>query len=168
MVHKVLAAMDLSKNSEAVFEQAVALAASSKTSLILVHVLSYEEEDSPSPISSVSPYAPGSAFMPELWDMNRQEWEKYEKEGLELLRSLCDRATAAGVQAEFTQPFGSTGRVICELARTCEAEVIVMGRRSHSALGELFLGSVSNYVVHHAPCSVFIVQHPLMPLNKDS
>jgi hypothetical protein len=32
------------------------------------------------------------------------------------LRSLCDRATAAGLQAEFTQSFGSTGRVICDLA----------------------------------------------------
>jgi nucleotide-binding universal stress UspA family protein len=168
MVNKVLAAMDLSENCEAVFEQAVALATPSKASLMLVHVLSYEEEDSPSPISSVSPYAPGSAFLAELWDINRQEWEKYEKEGLELLRSLCDRATAAGLQAEFTQSFGSTGRVICDLARSWEAEAIVMGRRSHSPLGELFLGSVSNYVVHHASCSVFIIQHPPMPLAKDT
>ncbi len=166
MVNKVLAAVDLSENSEAVFEQAVALATSSKASLMLVHVLSYEEEDSPSPISSVSPYAPGSAFLAELWDINRQEWEKYEREGLKLLRSLCDRATAAGLQAEFTQSFGSTGRVICDLARSWEAKVIVIGRRSHSRLGELFLGSVSNYVVHQAPCSVFIVRHPPAPFSK--
>jgi nucleotide-binding universal stress UspA family protein len=104
--------------------------------------------------------------MAEAWDIHRQEWEKYEKEGLELLRSLCERATAAGLQAEFTQTFGSTGRVICELARSWEADIIVIGRRSHSALGELFLGSVSNYVVHHASCSVFIIQHPLVPLSK--
>jgi nucleotide-binding universal stress UspA family protein len=166
MVNKVLAAMDLSENSEAVFEQAVVLAASSKSSLMLLHVSSYEEEDSPTPVSSVSPYVPGSVFMAEVWDIHRQEWQEYEKKGLELLRSLCDRSTAAGVQTEFTQTFGSTGRVICDLARNWEAGVIVMGRRSHSRLGELFLGSVSNYVVHHASCSVFIVQHPLAPLAK--
>jgi nucleotide-binding universal stress UspA family protein len=70
MVNKVLAAIDLSENSEAVFEQAVALAASSKASLMLLHVLSYEEENSLSPVSSVSPYAPDSALMAELWDIN--------------------------------------------------------------------------------------------------
>jgi nucleotide-binding universal stress UspA family protein len=168
MVNKILAAIDLSENSEEVFEQAVALATSSKASLMLLHVLSYEEEDSPSPIASVSPYVPGSAFMAEAWDMQRQEWQEYEKKGLELLRSLCDRAIAAGVQTEFTQTFGSTGRVICNRARSWEAEVIVMGRRSHSRLGEIFLGSVSNYVVHQAPCSVFIVRHPLAPLAKNA
>jgi nucleotide-binding universal stress UspA family protein len=166
MVKKVLVAIDLSENNEHIFEQAVALADLSKASLMLLHVLSYEEEDSPSPVASVSPYVPGSAFMAEAWDMHRQEWQEYEKQGLELLRSLCERATAAGLPAEFTQTFGSTGRVICDLARSWAADVVVMGRRSHSRLGELFLGSVSNYVVHQAPCSVFIVRQPLAPLSK--
>lgn len=166
MVKKVLAAMDLSENNESIFEQAIELATASKADLMLLHVLSYEEANSPSPVLSVSPYTPDPIFMSETWEIHRQEWEKYERQGLELLRSLCERATAAGLQAEFTQTSGSTGRVICDLARSWEAEVIVMGRRSHSRLGELFLGSVSNYVVHQAPCSVFIVRHPLAPLSK--
>jgi nucleotide-binding universal stress UspA family protein len=166
MVKKVLAAMDLSENNGPIFEQAIELAAASKADLMLLHVLSYEEKDSPSPVLSVSPYAP--IVMTETWEIYRQEWEKYEKQGLELLRSLCERATATGLQAEFTQTSGSTGRAICDLARTWEAEVIVMGRRGHSVFGELFLGSASNYVVHHAPCSVFIVRHPLTPLEKDT
>ena len=37
-------------------------------------------------------------------------------------------------------------------------DVIVMGHRGISGLQEFFLGSVSNYVLHHAPCSVLIVQ----------
>jgi nucleotide-binding universal stress UspA family protein len=166
MVKKVLAAMNLSGINEGIFEQAVALAAPSKASLMLLHVLSYEETDSPPPTLSVSPYAPFATA--ETWKFHQQEWERYEKQGLDLLESLSDKATAAGLQTEVTQTFGSTGRVICDLARSWEAEVIVMGRRSHSHLGELFLGSVSSYVVHHAPCSVFIVQHPLTPLAKDT
>ncbi|MEL7079301.1 MAG: universal stress protein, partial [Cyanobacteria bacterium J06582_2] len=27
---------------------------------------------------------------------------------------------------------------------------------------EMFLGSVSNYVVHHAPCSILLVQTPIL------
>jgi nucleotide-binding universal stress UspA family protein len=165
MVKKVLAAMDLSENNEDIFEQAVALAAVSKANLMLLHVLSYEEKGSPFPVLSASPYAP--VVLAETWEIHRQEWGKYEERGLALLRSLCDRATAAGLQAEFTQTFGSTGRAICELARNWEAEVIVLGRRSHSGLEELFLGSVSNYVVHHAPCSVFIVQRPSATQEKN-
>lgn len=33
-----------------------------------------------------------------------------------------------------------------------------MGRRGHKGLSEILLGSVSNYVVHHAPCSVLVLQ----------
>jgi nucleotide-binding universal stress UspA family protein len=33
-----------------------------------------------------------------------------------------------------------------------------MGRRGRTGLSELFLGSVSNYVTHHAPCSVLTLK----------
>ena len=35
---------------------------------------------------------------------------------------------------------------------------MVIGRRGHKNISEMFLGSVSNYVMHHAPCSVLVVQ----------
>ncbi len=54
------------------------------------------------------------------------------------------------------------------MARNCGADVIVMGRRGHSGLSELILGSVSNYVLHHAPCSVLIVQYPVKPNTQST
>ena len=36
--------------------------------------------------------------------------------------------------------------------------MIVVGSRGLKGLKEMFLGSVSNYVTHHAPCSVLIVR----------
>ncbi len=38
------------------------------------------------------------------------------------------------------------------------ADLIVLGRRGRTGLAEALLGSVSNYVLHHAPCSVLVVQ----------
>jgi len=51
--------------------------------------------------------------------------------------------------------------MICELAIDWNADLIMMGRRGRSGIAEFFLGSVSNYVLHHAPCSVQIVHLPV-------
>ena len=91
-----------------------------------------------------------------LLQQYQAEWEAAESRGLELLRSLAQEAT--GVAVEFTQNIGSPGRVICDVAKDWGASLIVMGRRGRTGLTELFMGSVSSYVIHHAPCSVFVVQ----------
>jgi nucleotide-binding universal stress UspA family protein len=33
-----------------------------------------------------------------------------------------------------------------------------LGRRGLTGVAEMFLGSVSNYIVHHVGCSVLVVQ----------
>lgn len=131
---------------------------------MLLHVLSSEEEGSPN-ISMVGlEYSP--AIADEIAEMHQQRWAAYEHRGLEMLRAYENEATAADVTAEFTQNLGSPGRTICELARTWEADLIVLGRQGHSGLHELVLGSVSNYVLHHAPCSVFTVQGQLFDTSE--
>jgi len=37
------------------------------------------------------------------------------------------------------------------------AALLVVGSRGHSAVGSLLLGSVSNFVVHHASCPIVVV-----------
>jgi nucleotide-binding universal stress UspA family protein len=44
------------------------------------------------------------------------------------------------------------------MARSWPADLIVIGRRGRTGLKEALMGSVSNYVVHHAPCTVMVVQ----------
>lgn len=158
MVHKILVPLDRSELHQQVFAEALTLAKAVNGSLMLLHVLSPEEQGSPDfALFSSSEYYPRLAE--EMLARHRQQWQEFEDQGLELLRSLTDIATSAGIATEFTQNFGSPGPMICTLARTWEADLVVMGRRQHSPLGELLLGSVSNYVLHHAPCSVFVV-HP--------
>jgi nucleotide-binding universal stress UspA family protein len=53
---------------------------------------------------------------------------------------------------------GSPGNMIVEYVKQNDAYLVVMGSRGLSGLKELFLGSVSHYVVQKAHCPVFIVK----------
>jgi nucleotide-binding universal stress UspA family protein len=155
MLYKILVALDDSFMSRMVFDEALDLSRKTGASLMLLHVMTPEERNHPElPRSYVPYYYP--IITDELLQQYQAEWEAAENRGLELLRSLAQEAT--GVAVEFTQNIGSPGRVICDLAKDWGATLIVTGRRGRTGLSELFLGSVSNYVIHHAPCSVFVVQ----------
>ncbi len=158
MYHKILVAVDNSPLSNAIFAQALELAKAAQASLMLVHSLSSDEDGSPLPIGTrldALYWAPGTELNLETW---RAEWSRYETENLELLRQFAARAHAADVEAEYRQLVGSPGRVICKVAQQWGADLIVVGNRGRSGLSELVLGSVSNYVMHHAPCSVLVLK----------
>jgi len=159
MFHKILVAIDQSMMARQVFEQAVSLAKVAGAELMLLHVLSHEEDGSPKmPVFSNLDYYPG-VMQSQTLELYQHQWKTYERVGLEMLRSRAQAAREAGLSVEFTQNPGSPGRVTCELAKMWQADLIVMGRRGRSGLSELLMGSVSNYVLHHAPCSVLII-HP--------
>ncbi len=159
MFTKILVAVDRSPMGKPVFEHALALAKVTGGSLMLLHVLSAEEEGSPyAPILSNFDYYPGVGS--QSFEYYQKQWDKFKNQGVQMLQSLCAQANTAAVNAEFTQQLGSPGRIICQVAANWGADLIVMGRRGRSGLTELFLGSVSNYVLHHAPCSVHIMHLP--------
>lgn len=155
MFQKILVAVDRSDVSQQTFAAAVDLAKTLNAQLMLVHVLSPLEASYPSPLYSSRAAYP---VAPESMQLYVQQWQAVEQEGLEFLRSKTAIATAAGIPTEFTQALGDPGHTICALARSWEASLIMIGRRGYRGLGELFNGSVSNYVMHHAPCSVLTVQ----------
>jgi nucleotide-binding universal stress UspA family protein len=163
MFKEILVALDTSTSSKGVFDEALTLAKTVGANLTLLHVLSSEEEGSPNISVLSSPdYYMGLGMSSEILAMQQKRWEDFVNRGVEMLRSLVEEATGEGVSAEFTQNPGSPGRTICEFARNGRFDLIVLGRRGRSGLSEVFLGSVSNYVLHHAPCSVLTVQHPVI------
>jgi nucleotide-binding universal stress UspA family protein len=156
MFKKILVALDRSEVGQKVFDQALSLAKLTQASLMLLHVLSPEEEGSPYvPMVSNFDYYPGLSS--QSFEFYQKQWETFKDKGLQMLQSYCAEANTANISTEFTQNLGNPGRIICDLARSYDADLIVMGRRGRSGLTELFLGSVSNYVLHHAHCSVHIV-----------
>lgn len=160
MFAKILVAADNSAMGKHVFRTALSLAQATGASLQLLHVLSLNEEGSPGlPLFQGLDYYPmgnDSAL-----DVYQREWAAYERKGVEFLRSIAAEAQTAGVSTDWTQVSGSPEHSICDLARTWEADLVVLGNRGRTGWSELLLGSVSNYVVHHAPCSVFVVRAPI-------
>lgn len=157
MFRKLLVAIDQSNASLPVVEHAIALSQAIGAEILFLHVLSPLDEGYPSPIFP-GPDGVLPTIHAETIKIYDQQWETFERAGLAYLRSLTEQATASGVGAEFTQAIGDPGRVICKMAATWNADVILLGRRGRSGLAELLLGSVSNYVLHHAPCSVLTIQ----------
>lgn len=155
MFQKILVAIDQSDVSQQTFMSAVAMAKSLDAQLMLVNVLSPLEANYPNPIYSARAAYP---LAPANMQLYVQQWQAIEQEGLEFLKAKTAVATAAGITTEFTQALGDPGHTICTLARSWNANLIMIGRRGYKGLGELFIGSVSNYVMHHAPCSVLTVQ----------
>jgi nucleotide-binding universal stress UspA family protein len=63
-----------------------------------------------------------------------------------------------GINGVFVEGHGRPADVIVEEARETGADLIVVGTRGHGGAKQLFMGSVSTNVVHHAPCDVLVVR----------
>jgi nucleotide-binding universal stress UspA family protein len=157
MFTKILVAIDRSDMSRQAFDTAISLARTTGTSLLLLHVLSPGDEECPRMPALLDQDFHLKGSSQSVLQMYEDLWKAYEERGLTFLQSLADEAIASGVTTELAQVIGNPGPVICECAGQSGSDLIIMGRQSSFGLNELVLGSVSNYVLHHAPCAVLVV-----------
>lgn len=154
--HKILVALDRSEASEHIFAQALDLAHQAESHLMLFSCVKWSPSLYQESISGLDAL-PEPNFSPLDLEMMQLNLKRTQ----ERLAALQQRAEAAAIQTSFAYDAGEPGYLICKNAEAWGAELIVLGRRGRSGLSELMLGSVSNYVLHRAPCSVLVIQGDL-------
>lgn len=153
MYKKILVALDRSAIAEKVFETALYLSKSFHAELNLVNVLSLEVATS---TIGLTPFTLN--YETQLLQEVHDESRRLREESLENLQYWVKQAQQEKVSAIYTQLYGDPGKAICEQADVWEADLILMGRRGHSTVSEIFLGSVSSYIIHHCHTTVHLVQ----------
>jgi nucleotide-binding universal stress UspA family protein len=154
MYRKILVGLDNTDISQHLVNEAIALAKLTGATLKLLHVIEPFELEQLHSIKVTDLLGVDPAKMLNDCRVMQEESERR-------LNAFSDRAAVAKVNADFMQSVGNPGRTICEVARQWEADLIIVGRRGRSGLTEVILGSVSNYVLHHALCSVLTIQSPV-------
>lgn len=84
--------------------------------------------------------------------------EESMKEGQELVMEAKTRLAKAGYSVQTEVKTGDPKRKIVEDATRWHADMIVMGSHERRGIDRFLMGSVSNAVARHAPCSVEIVR----------
>ena len=151
---KILLAIDDSKFAQAALQTAITQNRPNETEVLVVHVTE--------PITLL--FAPETMAeynlpTPQLTQL-RQE---HLKHGRELVATAAAKIREAGFQVDTAVYEGDARAEILDMAAQWHADLIIVGSHGRKGLDRFLLGSVSEFVARHAPCSVEIVR---MPANQ--
>lgn len=137
MLKRILVAFDGSPSAFTAFDFAADLAAAFRSELLVLAVIRL-----PEPTTSL-----------ELGAVLDSMKEHYEKDMAALRARLGERA-ALRTRVEVGHP----AEHIVAVAERERADLIVMGRRGHTAIARWMLGSVSERVLRYAHCPVTVIK----------
>ena len=141
MIRRILAAHGGAEWSEAAFDFALDLASKYKAGLTVLSVVR----------------------LPSVRD--DEETQALIEDGKSRYKSLSERlhkkAAAAKVEMRAHVAIGHPAEQIIERAESEKSDLIVLGHRHRTSLGRWLLGSVSDRVMDHAPCSVIVIKAPV-------
>ena len=164
MFQKILLAIGDSPDSAQILESGLILAEKLDAKILILHVL---DPLVPHSLSGVESSLLGG-ILPIMNDLAIDQYiqarNEYERKGIDRLQAYAKQAKERQIEADILQNYGDSGPLICEAAKNWSADGILMGRNQKSLLNEILLGSTSNYVIHHADCSVIVIQLP--PLSS--
>lgn len=84
------------------------------------------------------------------------------REGATLLKNTRKALSSPNLHIDDQLVYGNAAAEILKSARYMKADLIVVGSRGLSGLKRMFLGSVSNKVVHRTGCSVAVIRRQLI------
>jgi nucleotide-binding universal stress UspA family protein len=139
---KILVPIDGSDNSERALDVAITLAKKSKAKIICLYSV------------NIVPIAETQMFDPLTCQI---EERKYAVQVMQKARTTCMKNNV-----DFAKiiEFGMPGNTILSFIKNKnnKIDLVVMGSRGQSGIKEMFLGSVSSYVLHKSPIPVLVVK----------
>ena len=112
------------------------------------------------------PYFPNTEF----GTLPQQYFEELEKSARDRAQGVVEKAEAAlragvvpGLPVTAVVIDDAPREAIVKIAGDWPADLIVLGSHGYRGYKRFFLGSVSQSVAAHAPCSVLIVKSPELP-----
>jgi nucleotide-binding universal stress UspA family protein len=151
----ILAATDLSANSQLAVQYACDLAKLTQGAIILLHVFEL----------------PAFACKPDIYFSSRDatfEFETVQRAALEKLHNLRDEIVSPQVPCASSMRIGAPYEEIVDEAEKRQADLVVVGTQGRSAIGKFLMGSTAERVCRHAPCSVLAVRHEPVNHKLDS
>ncbi|PSB25866.1 universal stress protein [Stenomitos frigidus] len=161
--HKIVVALDDSELSKAVFNQAITLAQNNKASLLLYSGLADLTLVPPTNLTAEIGLFPQEIMGSTTYQAQQANLEHQTETAKSLLQQYEAAAQQLGLQVQTAFEVGDIEALLCATAQDWGADLIVVGRRGRKGLSEALLGSVSNYAVHNAHCSVLVVQGETEP-----
>ena len=148
---KIIVAIDESKFSDAVVQLIIGQQRPESAQLRLIHVIE--------PFTFYFPpeMAAEYASTPQIEALRTDRVEK----GKALLSAAGDKLRKAGFTVETMLSEGDVRSAIIDSAAEEKADLIVVGSHGRKGLDRFLMGSVSEFVARHAPCSVEIVRLPV-------
>ncbi|KAI3443365.1 hypothetical protein Pfo_000030 [Paulownia fortunei] len=83
-----------------------------------------------------------------------------EENASAILAHAVHMSTQKMIKAKTIILEGDPKEMICDVAEQMHVDLIVMGSRGLGKIKRTFMGSVSDYVTHHAKCPVLVVKPP--------
>jgi nucleotide-binding universal stress UspA family protein len=165
MFDKILVAITDSGSNSYIFDHALTLAKATGAHLGLIHVVDPDEtaEEIPAYLNPLKPYLSGEDESEPYCYVGH--FEAFEPD---LFGEYVAKAKAEGIDTDCVYCVGDPERAITDFALVWNPTLIVLGRRRRLGIAEFFLGSVSNYTLHHAQCSVYVVHEPISVKSENA
>ncbi|XP_012554536.2 uncharacterized protein LOC100215544 [Hydra vulgaris] len=155
-------AVDSSETSETAFNWYVKNYHQKNDTLLIVHI--HEVPQLPMMKVLSDAYCGDFYSVPHYFFPNNEQYRTQIKKSIEEAKAIVEKFKTFCVEKEIKfneivldDNFKSPGYMICELAKKKAATVIVMGQRGLGAISRLFLGSTSDYVLHHSDVPVIVI-----------
>lgn len=156
MFNKILVALDRSSEASAILDSALSIAQAKNSEMLLVHFIDWQMQDESPWIGIGTLY--DVDLSGEHYNLSRQRLQKEVEMANDWLMAKAEQVNLAGINCQSECHVGNCNLGISDRAKDWNADLLIIGRRGRKNISEMFLGSVSNYFIHHAPCSVLVVQ----------